>query len=97
MKKGWICLLFVALLLSSAAVVGQKWQQVTVIASDADIGETLIMVEDGNSIVVDRALLIERRDGKLKDTYEVLHVYGREVILKESLRNDFVSGSRLFQ
>lgn len=97
MKKGWICLLFVAFLLSSAAVVGQKWQQVTVIASDADVGETMIIVDDGSSVVVDRALLIERRDGKVKDTYEVLHVYGRQVLLKEGLRQDFVSGSRLYQ
>ncbi len=97
MRKGWICLLFLGFLLSSAALVAQKWQQVTVIVSDADASETVLLVDDGASVVVDRALLIESRDGKVKDTYEVLHVYGEIVLLKERLRHNFVSGSRLYQ
>ncbi len=97
MKKGWICLLFVGFLLSSAALVAQKWQQVAIIESDADMHETVIAVDNGTSIVVDRALLVESRDGKVKDTYEVLHVYGHAVLLKETLRHNFPAGSRLYQ
>ncbi len=97
MRKGWICLLFVSFLLSSAALVGQKWQQVGVIEIDAFVEESVIQVDDPGAVVVDKALMIERRDGKLKDTYEVLHVYGHAVLLKERLRHDFVSGSRLYQ
>mgnify|MGYP001167307375 CR=1 FL=1 len=97
MKKGWICLLFAAFLLSSVAVVGQKWQQVGVLEADVFIDETVILVNDPGAIVLDRPMLIERRDGKLRDTYEVQHVYGHQVILKERLRHEFVEGSRLFQ
>ncbi|MFB3905611.1 MAG: hypothetical protein ACE15E_19365 [Acidobacteriota bacterium] len=97
MKKGWICLLFLGFLLSSAASVAQKWQQVGVIEVDAFVEETVIQVDDPGSVVVDRAILIERRDGKLKDTYEVLHVYGHAVLLKQRLRHDFVAGSRVYQ
>ena len=96
MRKGWICLLFVGFLLSSAALVGQKWKQVGVIRPSL-IDETTIAVDDPGSIVVDRDMLIERRDGKLKETYGVQHVYGHSVILKEKLRHDFVEGSRLYQ
>jgi hypothetical protein len=97
MRKGWICLLFVGFLLSSAVLVAQKWQQVGVLQNDAFVSETVLSVDDPGAITVDRALLIERRDGKLKDTYEVQHVYGHWVILKAPLRHEFVEGSRLFQ
>jgi len=97
MRKGWICLLFVGFLLSSVAVVGQKWQQIGVLEADAEQEESAVQVDDPGSVVVDRAILIETRDGKVKDTYEVLHVYGHAVILKERLRHDFTSGSRVYQ
>jgi len=97
MRKGWICLLFLGIVLSTAAVVGQKWQQVGVLEIDAYVEETAIQVDDPGSVVVDRTLMIESRDGKLRDTYEVLHVYGHAVLLKQRLRNDFTSGSRLYQ
>ena len=97
MKKGWIYLLFLGVLLSSAVLLGQKWQQVSVLESDAEQEESVIAVADANSVVVDRAILIESRDGKVKDTYEVLHVYGHAVLLKERLWYDFTSGARVFQ
>lgn len=97
MRKGWICLLLVGFLLSFAAVVGQKWAQVGVLISDAEQEESLLQVDDPGSIVVDRSLLVETRDGKVKDTYEVLHVYGQTVLLKQRLRHDFTSGSRIYQ
>lgn len=97
MRKGWICALFLGFLFSSAVLVGQKWQQVGVIETDAYVEESAIAVADPGTIVVDRAIMIESRDGKLKDTYEVLHVYGHAVLLKQRLRHDFVSGSRLYQ
>jgi len=97
MRKGWICLLFVSFLLSSAALVAQKWQQVGVMERDAFVEETAIQVDDPGSVVVDRAILLESRDGKVKDTYEVLHVYGHAVLLKSRLRHNFTEGSRLYQ
>lgn len=97
MRKGWICLLFLSVLLSSAVVVAQKWQQVGMLEADAEQQESVVSVDDASAIVVDRAILIESRDGKIKDTYEVLHVYGHAVLLTERLRHDFTSGSRLYQ
>ncbi len=97
MRKGWICLLFVGFLLSSAALVAQKWQQVGVLESNAEAEESVIAVDDPGSVVVDRTIMIESRDGKVKDTYEVWHVYGHAVLLKERLRHDFAEGSRIFQ
>lgn len=90
-------MLLVGVLVCSAAVVGQKWQQIAVLESDVFKDETVITVDTGEGFIVDRVITIERRDGKLKDTYEVLHVYGTWVFLKQRIRHEFPAGSRIFQ
>ncbi|RPJ53159.1 MAG: hypothetical protein EHM23_31490 [Acidobacteria bacterium] len=97
MNRGWIFLLFLGFLLSSAGLVAQKWQQVSLLEANAEEEESTIAIADANSIVVDRAILIESRDGKVKETYEVWHVYGHSVLLKERLRHDFAEGSKVYQ
>lgn len=90
-------MLLVGVLVSGAAVVAQKWEQIAVLQADASRDETAIWVDNGDGFVLDGVIMIERRDGKLKDTYEVLHVYKKTVILKQPLRHDFPEGSRIYQ
>jgi len=99
MRRGLICLLLVCFVLSLAPVrvTGQKWEQMAVIMADVSKDETAFIVDNAEGIIVDRTIMIERRDGKLKDTYEVLHVYGRWVLTKERIEHEFPAGSRIYQ
>lgn len=88
-------ILFCSLFLVS--LLAQEWKYVGIVSSDASRGETSILVKTDVPIVEGRAILIESRDGTLRDTYEVRHVYGHTIILENPLRVPFVSGSRIYQ
>ncbi len=98
------CLLFLSLVIFFTGVPGfsqqaeaPKPQQVAVLTSDASGDETLLIVDTTTGVVVDKDLLIESRDGKVRETVVVKHVYGNSLVLKEKLKNAYVSGSRLYQ
>jgi hypothetical protein len=97
MRKASICLFLIAVLALGAALLAQNWRQVAVLALDASQDQTFLTVDSPDHIVVDKAILIESRDGKTKDTYEVKHVYADTVILKSGLKKEFLAGSRLYQ
>jgi len=95
-KKG---MLLAVVLTVALALVGyaDKWEYVATVVSDASKDESELLVDSGQSIVVDRPLLIELRDGTLRQTYGVRHVYGSHVLLKERLKRDFLAGSKVYQ
>jgi hypothetical protein len=97
MKKGSISLFLIVLLMVGAAGLAQNWRQVAVLALDASRDQTFLTVDSPDHIVVDKAVMIESRDGKIKETYEVKHVYADTVILKDGLKTEFLAGSRLYQ
>ncbi len=75
----------------------QEWKYVGVITSDASRGESAIVVKVDAPIVAGRRILIESRDGTLRDVYQVRHVYERTIVLEKNLREPFASGARLYQ
>lgn len=79
------------------SLFAQEWKYVGVVTSDASRGESAIVVKTDVAIVAGRAILIESRDGLVRGTYEVRHVYGQTVVLEKSLRETYVSGSRVYQ
>ena len=80
-----------------ASLLAQEWKFVGVITADASRGESAILVKVDVPVTEGRALLIESRDGTLRDSYQVRHVYGHTVLLEKSLREPFLSGARLYQ
>jgi hypothetical protein len=90
-------MLLTLLLLAGGFALAEKWKQVAVLTSDAYQDETSVVVDNGAQIVVDKDVLIESRDGKTKETYEVKSVYGGVVMLKSHLKSPFDAGSRVYQ
>ncbi len=84
-------------LLAGGVALAEKWKQVAVLTSDACRDETSVVVDTGAQIVVDKDVLIESRDGKIKETYQVKSVYGGVLLLKSSLKSPFDAGSRVYQ
>ena len=79
------------------SVAAQQWQYAGTITSDASAGETALTVEMERPVQVGRLILIESRDGLVRETYEVRHVYGHYIILESTLLMPYVSGSKIFQ
>ncbi len=78
-------------------VQDQRYRHVGTLGSDSSGGETLLMVDIANPIVVGQLLLVENRDHPHREVHEVRHVFGDNVILKTRLRFDYLRGSRLYQ
>jgi len=102
MKRACLSLLSLVILLTGVAVYAQqadtpKSQQVAVLASDASRDETSLTVDTSTGIAVDKELVLESRDGKVKETVVVRNVYGHNLILKEKLKNEFLAGSKIYQ
>ena len=85
------------LLLTGGIVMAQKWKQVAVLVSDVEPTETALVVDSGAQIVVDKDVMIESRDGKIRENYQVKSVYENVVLLRSSLKKSFDAGSRLYQ
>jgi hypothetical protein len=88
-------ILFCSLFLAS--LFAQEWKYVGVIISDASRGESAIVVKVDAPIAEGRGILIESRDGTLRDVYRVQHVYENTIVLDKNLREPFVSGARIYQ
>jgi len=97
MKKAWICVILTLILLTAGVAYAQKWKQVAVLASDVEKTETALVVDSGTQIVVDKDVMIESRDGKIKENYKVKSVYENVVLLRDKLKQSFDAGSRLYQ
>lgn len=97
MKRLLVCFSVIFVLSAGAFLWSQKWEQVAVLATDVSRDESDLHVILMGSVAVDRLVLIESRDGKVKDTYEVKHVYENHVLLKERVDHVFLAGSRIYQ
>ena len=85
------------LLLTGGIAFAQKWKQVAVLVSDVERDETSLVVDSGAQVVVDKDVMIESRDGKIKENYQVKSVYENVVLLRSALKQPFDAGSRLYQ
>jgi hypothetical protein len=98
MRRGILTVLIVGVVLVVAgSVVAQQWQYVGLLTSDASTDESSLIVEVTQPIQAGKLIMIESRDGLVRESYHVRHVYGHVVILEERLTSAFVSGSKLFQ
>lgn len=86
------------LLLSGITLLlAQEWEYVARVASDASTDETSVLLEIFQPIQPGRLIMIESRDGTVRQTYEVRHVYDHHIILETRLTRDFVAGSKVYQ
>ena len=92
-------LYFTFLLLASTWVwlAAQSWELKGVLRSDVSKNESVLWVELNKPLMLDRLLVIESRDGRLRGGYEVERVLEEHVLLKKSLRESYPRGSRIFQ
>ena len=98
MRRGILTILIVGVVLVVAgSVLAQQWQYVGLVTSDVSRDETSLLVEVTQPIQAGKLIMIESRDGLVRETYHVRHVYGHVVILEERLTTGYVSGSKLFQ
>jgi len=100
MKKrllaGAVLTFLIAVLFGQLAA--QQWNYVARLSSDASRGESMIVVEAQEPIVGGRALMIEDRDGKVREVYGVHAVFdGFNVVLEQRLKRDYASGARVYQ
>ena len=96
MKK-LICFFLTFVALSGAFLWAQKWQQVAVLVIDVSRDESDLSVSFVGTVAVDRLILVESRDGSIRDSYAVKHVLEKHVLLKQRLRHEFLAGSRIYQ
>lgn len=97
MKRTLAVWLLLPLALSAVFLFSQSRQHVATLATDVYEGKTLLSVDWIGSATIDRMLMIESRDGADSDTYEVKHVYGTDIILKQRLKSDYAAGSKIYQ
>ena len=84
---------------------GSEWEHehgplnhhVATLVSDADIGETWLIVEWADQARVDEPILIEDRDHGRREGAEIRDIHGDHLILKERLEGNYLVGSRLYQ
>ena len=98
MRRGILSILVLGVVLAVVgSVLAQQWQYVGVVTSDVSRDETSLLVDATQPIQAGKLILIESRDGLVRETYEVRHFYGHVVILEVPLKTAFVSGAKLFQ
>ncbi|MDA2935425.1 hypothetical protein MYX82_13965 [Acidobacteria bacterium AH-259-D05] len=83
--------------LSGVFLWSQEWQHVAVLASDVAGGETMLTVDWVSSGTEGQDILIESRDGSMTEMGTIRHIYGNHIVLKGTLKNNFLAGSRLYQ
>lgn len=81
----------------SSIASAQQWEYVATLSSDASRDETILHVEVIKPISEGRSILIESRDGTVRELYGVDHVYHDHVLLDRKLNKSYLSGARLFQ
>ena len=98
MRRGIVtAFVFGLVLVVAGSVLAQQWKYVGLVAADVSRDESSLIAETTQPIQVGKLIMIESRDGLVRETYQVRHVYGHTVILEEPLKTAFVSGSKLFQ
>lgn len=98
MKKAGLCLFLAALLLPVMPLRAQEaWYGVGVLATDVSRDETLLTVDLTANVELDRPLLIVSRDGSYREIVKPRNVYGRHILLWHRMKQEFTSGSQLYQ
>ena len=84
---------------------GSEWEHehgamnhhVATLVSDADRGETWLLVEWADEGRVDEPILIEDRDHGRRESAEIRDIFGDHLILKDYLDGRYLVGARLYQ
>lgn len=97
MKKKSLLAIAVCLLMSGALLLAQEMKQVAVVTVDMSQGESMVSVKFLGPVDESRPVVIESRDGKVRETRSVDHVYEGYILLSKRLQHDFLAGSRVFQ
>lgn len=92
-----IVALGVVLVAITSVTSAQQWEYVATLSSDASRDETILHVEIIKPVTEGRSILIESRDGTVRETYGVDHVYEGHILLDRKLNQDYLSGARIFQ
>ncbi len=91
----WAVLMLVLTLVPTAGA--QQLQVRGTLLTDASQDETSLWVRTNGSVAVDELIVLESRDGTLRASYRVRHVFGNHVLVTEFLREDWLAGSRVLQ
>jgi hypothetical protein len=83
--------------LSGVYLWSQQWQQVAVLKNEVGKGESVLMVEWVSPGSVGKTIMVEDRDGGAQATSIIRHIYGGNIVLKETLGRFFPTGSRVYQ
>ena len=101
MKKLAVCLTLVFVLCIGLSVESAGAQQGSVkgiLLTDASRDESILwMNENAVDVQPDRLILIESRDGSYVGSYEVLHVFEGNILLKTPLLENYRAGSKVIQ
>ena len=81
----------------TSAASAQQWEYVATLNSDASRDETILHVEFLKPVTEGRSILIENRDGTVRELYGVEHVYDDHILLDQRLSQAYLSGARIFQ
>jgi len=92
-----IVALGVAVVAITSVASAQQWEYVATLSSDASRDETILHVEVIKPVTEGRSILIESRDGAMREMYGVKHVYEGHILLDKKLKQDYLSGARIFQ
>ena len=65
--------------------------------SDAYADESAMMIRVESDIRLDTLVYLEARDGSSDEALPVMHVFGNYILFKETLKNNYLIGSKLWQ
>lgn len=92
-----IVVLGLTLVAITSVATAQQWEYVATLSSDASRDETIVHVDVLKPITEGRSILIESRDGTVREVYGVDHVYDDHILLDRKLNQNYLSGARIFQ
>lgn len=97
MKRLLIFATVFTLIAGSAWLCAQEWELRATLRTDSCAQETVLWLDRHAELVLDRAVVIESRDGKIRAIYDVEDLVGDMLVLKEPLKEKYSAGSRIFQ